>query len=94
MKKTASCLLVLFCCLCSSVAAEEYILSMPPLFPAEQLTAMLQPLAVRLSKETGNTIKLLVTENVDQYMAEVLHGNIVIGYENPSLYVHISDNNI
>lgn len=63
---------------------------MPPLFPAEQLTAMLQPLAARLSQETGNTIKVLVSENIDQYTAEVLHGNIVIGYENPSLYVHIS----
>ena len=94
MKKTASsCLLVLvlLCCLCSRVAAEEYTLSMPPLFPVERLTAMLHPLAARLSKETGNNIRLLVTENIDQYMTEALHGNIVIGYENPSLYVHISN---
>ena len=91
MKKTAFCLLVLLCGPCSSVSAEDYILSMPPLFSVEQLTAMLYPLAARLSEETGNDIRLLLTKNVDQYTAEVLHGNIVIGYENPSIYVNISN---
>ena len=92
MKKTAFCLLALLSCLCSPVAAEEeYILSMPPLFPVERLTAMLHPLAARLSEKTGNNIKLLLARNIDQYTAEILHGNIVIGYENPSVYVNISN---
>ncbi|WLE97903.1 MAG: phosphate/phosphite/phosphonate ABC transporter substrate-binding protein [Candidatus Electrothrix communis] len=64
---------------------------MPPLFSIEQMTAMLHPLAARLSEETGNDIRLLLARNVDQYTAEVLHGNIVIGYENPSVYVNISN---
>lgn len=91
MKKTVFCLPVLLCLLCSSVSAEEYTLSMPPLFSVEQLTAMLHPLAARLSEETGNDTKLLLARNVDQYTAEILHGNIVIGYENPSIYVNISN---
>ena len=91
MKKIACCLLVLLCCLCSSVAAEEYTLSMPPFFSAEQQTAMLHPFAARLSEETENNIKVLLARNIDQYTAEVLHGNIVIGYENPALYVNISN---
>ena len=94
MKKTAFCLLVLLCglfLLCSRVAAEEYILSMPPVFPVERLTAMLHPLAVYLSKETGNNIRVLVMKNVDQYMTEALHGKIVIAYANPALYVNISN---
>ncbi|MCI5125743.1 MAG: phosphate/phosphite/phosphonate ABC transporter substrate-binding protein [Candidatus Electrothrix sp. AR5] len=91
MKKTAFSLLALLCCLCSSVAAEEYTLSTPPFFSAEQLTVMLHPFAARLSAETGNNIKVLLMENVDQYTAEVLYGNIVVGYENPALYVNISN---
>ncbi|MCI5160584.1 MAG: phosphate/phosphite/phosphonate ABC transporter substrate-binding protein [Candidatus Electrothrix sp. AX5] len=91
MKKTAFCLVVLLCGPCSSVLAEDYILSMPPIFSVEQLTAMLHPLAARLSKETENDISILLARNIDQYTAEVLHGNIVIGYENPSIYVNISN---
>jgi phosphonate transport system substrate-binding protein len=94
MKKRSLFLFGLFgllCCLCSSASAENYLLSMPPLFSAEQMTAMLHPLAARLSEETGNDIRLLIAKNVDQYTAEVLHGNIVIGYENPSIYVNISN---
>ncbi|MCI5114555.1 MAG: phosphate/phosphite/phosphonate ABC transporter substrate-binding protein [Candidatus Electrothrix sp. AW5] len=97
MKKIACNLLILLCTLsilCTSyisVAAEEYILSMPPLFSLEQVTSMLTPLASRLSQETGNNIKLLAAKNIDHYTAEVLHGNIVIGYENPSVYVNISN---
>lgn len=91
LKKTAFCLPVLLCCLCSSVAAEEYILAMLPLFSVEQPTAMLSPLADRLSKETGNDIKVLAVENIDRYTAEIFHGSIVIGYESPSVYVNISN---
>ncbi|WPD21359.1 MAG: PhnD/SsuA/transferrin family substrate-binding protein [Candidatus Electrothrix scaldis] len=91
MKKRALNLLVLLCCLSATASAEEYVFSTPPFLAAEQLTAMLNPLVSRLSKETGNDIKLLLPENVDRYTAEILHGNIVIGYESPSLYVNISN---
>jgi phosphonate transport system substrate-binding protein len=91
MKKTAFCLLALLSFSCSSAAAEKYLLSMSPFFPAEQMTAMLQPLASWLSEETGNNIEVLLAKNNDQYSAEVLHGNIVIGYESPAVYVNISN---
>ncbi len=91
MKKTAFCLLALLSFLCSSAASEKYFLSMPPFFSAEQMNAMLQPLATRLSEETGNNIEVLLVKNIDQYSAEVLHGNIVIGYESPAVYVNISN---
>ncbi|CAK8713903.1 Phosphonate transport system substrate-binding protein [Candidatus Electrothrix laxa] len=64
---------------------------MPPFFSAEQQTAMLHPFADRLSEKTGNDVKIFLANNVDQYTAEVLHGKIVIGYENPSVYVTISN---
>lgn len=97
MKKIACHLFILLCTLsilytsCTSVAAEEYILSMPPTVSLEQVASMLTPLASRLSQETGNNIKLLTAKNIDHYTAEVLHGNIVIGYENPSVYVNTSN---
>ena len=91
MKKRALSLFVLLCCLAATASAEEYIFATPPFLAAEQLTVMLQPLVTWLSQETGNDIKLLLPENTDQYTAEILHGNIVIGYESPSVYVNISN---
>lgn len=92
MKKTAFLLLALFCIPCSSVVAEEeYTLSMSPLFPVDQQETILSPLATRLSEETGNTITLLPAKNIDHYTAEILHGNIVIGYESPAVYVRTSN---
>lgn len=64
---------------------------MSPLFSVEQMTSMLHPFAARLSEETGNDIKLLLAGNGDQYAAEILQGNIVIGYETPAVYVNISN---
>ena len=64
---------------------------MSPLFSPEQMNTMLHPLATRLSEKTGNNIELLLAKNIDQYSAEVLHGNIVIGYETPAVYVNISN---
>ncbi|XOF34744.1 MAG: phosphate/phosphite/phosphonate ABC transporter substrate-binding protein [Candidatus Electrothrix sp. YB6] len=84
-------LFFLFCGgVCVSAAAEEYTLSMQPLFSQEKTTAVLTSLAKALTKETGNTISPLPVQNTDQYTADILHGNIVVGYENPSVYVRLS----
>ncbi|WP_446011908.1 phosphate/phosphite/phosphonate ABC transporter substrate-binding protein [Candidatus Electrothrix sp.] len=91
MKTIAFCLLALFSCVGSSAATEKYLLSMPPLFSDEEMRAMLHPLAMRLGEETGNNIEVLLSKNIDKYTAEVLHGNIVIGYESPAVYVSISN---
>jgi phosphonate transport system substrate-binding protein len=71
-------------------AAESYTLSMLPVQPPEKLTVMLTPLAVRLSTETGNSIRPLLTKNAAEYEAGLLRGGIVIGYESPMVYVNAS----
>ena len=71
-------------------AAESYTLSMLPVQPPEELTAMLTPLAARLSTATGNKIRPVLTDNAAAYEAGLLRGNIVIGYESPMVYVNAS----
>ncbi|MCI5144747.1 MAG: phosphate/phosphite/phosphonate ABC transporter substrate-binding protein [Candidatus Electrothrix sp. AR3] len=85
-------LFFLLCSLAKLASAEEYTLSMLP-HPAssDQLESMLAPLAAKLSTETGNTIRPVVLSNPAQYEAELLRGNIVIGYENPAMYVNVSN---
>ena len=91
LKRATYCLCALLSFLCSSAAAQGYFLSMPPLFSPDEMKSMLQPLATRLSEETGNKIEVLLAKNIDQYSAEVLHGTIVIGYQSPAVYVKISN---
>jgi phosphonate transport system substrate-binding protein len=91
MKKIFFFLLALGCFACRPALAEEYTLSMQPRFSPEKQTAMLTPLATRLSEETGNDIKVSLTENRAHYTAELLQGNIVIGYESPLAYVNVSN---
>jgi phosphonate transport system substrate-binding protein len=74
----------------TALRAEEYKLSMLPRYFPEKLTAMISPLANYLSIETGNSIKPVLTDNFASYEAEILKGNIVIGYENPLVYVNVS----
>ena len=74
----------------SSLHAAEYKLSMLPRYFPDKLTAMITPLADYLSMETGNSIVPILTENFASYETEVLQGNIVIGYQNPLVYVHVS----
>ena len=71
-------------------AAESYTLSMLPIQPPEELTAMLTPLAARLSTVTGNNIRPMLTDNAAEYEAGLLRGKIVIGYESPMVYVNAS----
>ncbi len=91
MKKILFSLLVLLYCFCETAGAEEYSLSMQPLFSSAKMTAMLSPLATKLSEETGNDIKVLLTEHSAQYTAELVQGDIVIGYESPMAYINVSN---
>jgi phosphonate transport system substrate-binding protein len=90
MKKTVFVLLTLLCA-APVLASEGYSLSMQPLFPPEQLTAMLTPLAEKLSAVTGMSIRPFLTANSAEYEAELLRGKIALGYQNPLLYVKVSD---
>lgn len=81
---------LLLCVFTGSVHAESYKLSMLPRYFPEKLTAMITPLAAYLSRETGNTIEMVLTDNFAMYESELLRGKIVIGYENPLVYVNVS----
>jgi phosphonate transport system substrate-binding protein len=84
-------LFLLVCLQSSAVHAEEYKLSMLPRFFPEKLTAMITPLAAYLSLETGATIVPVLTDNFAAYQTSILQGKIAIGYENPLVYVKVSD---
>lgn len=90
MKKLFFFLLILFCSGSGLVQAGEYKLSMLPRYFPEKLTAMITPMATYLSRETGNTIKPVLTDNFASFEAKILKGNIAIGYENPLVYVNVS----
>lgn len=83
-------LLILICA--NGVAhAENYKLSILPRFFPEKLTAMMTPLAEYLSHETGANIQSVLTDNFAAYETTILKGDIQIGYQNPLVYVNISD---
>jgi phosphonate transport system substrate-binding protein len=94
MKKTILTLFLLLGVLTVSgpVHAEVYKLSMLPRYFPEKLNAMIKPLAAYLSRETGQTITTVLTDNFAGYEAELLKGKVAIGYENPLVYVNVSAN--
>lgn len=92
MKNLISLLLIVLCFSSGRVQAEEYNLSMLPRYFPERLTSMITPLAAYLSKETGNTIEPTLTDSFANYESEIQKGKITIGYENPLVYVNVSNN--
>lgn len=44
-----------------------------------------------LAKSTGQDIELILTKNFEDYAARVKSGEIAIGYENPVVFVNVSD---
>jgi phosphonate transport system substrate-binding protein len=89
MKKTlfiVACLL-----LCASVQAEELTLSAEPFAPPEKMTAMLAPLAEKLSAAAKISVRPVLSKNAAEYETELLRGAIAIGYESPLRYVKAAD---
>ncbi len=83
---------VLLVCLQAPVLhAGDYKLSMLPRFFPEKLTAMITPLAAYLSLETGDSIVPVLTDNFAAYQTDLEQGKIYIGYQNPLVYVKVSD---
>lgn len=91
MKKLVFSLILTSCFCAGSGFAEDYKLSMLPRYFPEKLSAMITPLAAYLSQESGDTITPVLTANFDKYQAEVKSGNIELGYENPLVYVNLSE---
>jgi phosphonate transport system substrate-binding protein len=83
--------ILLYISLTVPLQAEEYKLSMLPRYFPEKLNSMITPLATYLSSQTGNKITTILTANFDKYEVELKNGAIAIGYENPLVYVNISD---
>lgn len=90
MKKSIVVLLALL--YCTPVRAEEGLsLSIQPVVSPEKLTAMLAPLAEKLSTAVKRSVRPVLTNNAAEYEAELLRGTIAIGYQSPLLYVKAAD---
>ena len=73
-----------------AVWSKDLQLSMLPRYFPKRLTRMITPLAQYLAKETGYTIKPVLTDNFDQYEEHIRQGKIQIGYENPLIYSRVA----
>lgn len=87
----AALLAVLFCAASAASGAEERVLSMQPAAPPEKLTAMLAPLAEKLSAALGGPVRTVLLNTAAAYETELLRDKITLGYQDPLLYVKVSD---
>jgi len=69
--------------------AGEHLFSMLPRHFPEKMQAMMQPLAEYLQKESGLTIKTVLTENFQDYEKRIQSGEIAIAYSNPLVYARV-----
>ena len=91
MKNIFLLILISICFNSAPALAEGQKLSMLPRYFPEKLTAMITPLAAYLSGETGISFEPILTDNFASYEAKILKGQIAIGYENPLIYVNVSN---
>ena len=92
MKRVPALILVLFAIFLSTetLVAETYQLSMLPRYSSEEINRRISPLAGYLSKKAGVTIEPIIINNFTQYEKRLKNGVIEIGYENPYIYVLVS----
>lgn len=93
MKRTLVLILIIFTILLSAefLAAETYQLSMLPRYSSEEINRRISPLARYLTKKIGTTVEAVITNDFTQYEKRLKNGEIEIGYENPYIYVRVSD---
>jgi phosphonate transport system substrate-binding protein len=73
-------------------AAQDPIrVSMMPRFYPEKIASMIRPLIAYLSAKTGLSFIDVPTKNNADFEARIRDGQIDLGFENPILYVRISD---
>jgi phosphonate transport system substrate-binding protein len=70
--------------------AADYRFSMLPRYFPERLTKMMTPLAAYLSERTGTSVEAVLTDDFADYEKRVKRGDIAIGYQNPLVYVNVS----
>lgn len=90
MKKYLYIPLFLICLFFQTAHAEDYKFSILPRFFPEKLTAMMNPLVEYLNHETGLSITPVLTDNFAAYETALNKGEIALGYENPLVYVDVS----
>lgn len=72
-------------------ATEKYQLSMLPRYSSEEINKRITPLAKYLSNKIGTTVEPVITSDFAQYERRLKNGEIEVGYENPYIYVRVSD---
>ncbi len=70
-------------------AQTVYKLSMLPRYFPDKIRAMINPVAEYLSKETGLTIRPVLTDDFTAYEKALKADEIQIGYSNPLVYVNV-----
>ncbi len=70
-------------------AQAEVRLGILPRLSAVELYDMFSPLALYLSKETGEKVSLVIPRNFDAFKAAVRAGQIDVGFANPLIYVQL-----
>ncbi len=72
-------------------ADDVYKLSMLPRFYPEVIKSMVGPLAEYFSQQDGIDVEVVPTKNFAEYQNQLKNGAIEIGYENPVVYVNVSE---
>ncbi len=92
MSKVFNLTLILFTILLpvKAITQEAYQLSMLPRYSYEEINKRITPLAVYLSKKVNLVIEPVVINNFTQYERQLKNGVIELGYENPYIYVLVS----
>lgn len=70
---------------------QTYQLSMLPRYSSEEINRRITPLAKYLSQIIGTKVEPVIASNFAQYEKRLKNGDIEIGYENPYIYVLVSD---
>ena len=74
-----------------AVAQQGYKLAMMPRYFPERITQMITPLAEYLAERTGRRVMTVLTRDNGDYEKSLRSERIEIGYQNPLVYVDVSD---
>ena len=75
----------------AQVQAASYTLSMLPRYSPEEISKRITPLADLLAVRLNARVEAVVASDFQQYEQRLKRGDIKIGYENPYVYVRVSD---
>jgi phosphonate transport system substrate-binding protein len=74
-----------------ALAAGNYKLSMLPRYSPEEISRRITPLAEHLATKLNARVEPVVASDFQEYEQRLQRGDIKIGYENPYVYVRVSD---